>query len=993
LGAGVGAAAAVADDDGGTTSGDVAITAVADNVGNPDNGSVNLSAGGLTNDNTPTLTGRAPAGSVVTIRDGDAVLGTTTADANGAWSFTPAALAEGNHSFTATAAVAGSPVTSAAFAIVIDTVTPTIAVSVPKTSLATGEVVTVTFTLSEASTDFVLGDITAVGGTLSNLQGSGVSYTATFTPNAGSTSAMVFVDSGKFRDAAGNFNNDGAEGNNTVSFSVGTGTNKALAITSITDNLANTPEGAAINIAAGGLTNDNTPTVNGTAPAGSVVTIRDGSTVLGSATANAQGVWSFTPTALAEGAHSLSASTTVNGATTNAGPFAFTLDTSAPTIAMSVDKTSLANGETATLSFTLSEPSTDFQASDITSPSGAITNLQGVPGTGNASTGFTQYTATFTPHAGVTSAAIVVSSDRFSDAAGNLNKDGGDSNNAVSLAISPANSLISIDSASDNVGNPNNVVQPISNGGQTNDTTPTLTGKAPAGAVVTLREGSVVLGTTTANANGAWSFTPAALAEGAHSVVASFVANGVTNTSNAYSLTVDTAAPTVRVTADKAALLNAGETATVFFELSESSADLSNADIVLSGGTLSTLQGVPGTGNATSGFMRYAATFTKTATTGTAAASVSVASDKFSDASGNFNQDGADTDNTWTFNGTNTTTTTIGNVTDNVGNPNGAVQPIANGGQTNDTTPTFSGRGTPGEVVTIKDGNTVVGSTTVNPDGTWSFTAPGQGEGAHSYTASTPSGGTSAPFTLTVDTQVPVATVTLDPLTADNKIDAADASQTNLPVTGKVEGEFMAGDVVTVTVNGKPFTGTVQANGSFRVDVPQDDLIKDPDTKYEVSVALRDAAGNLGTATKSNDYSVEVVDTTPPTVDISSNQASLSTGQTATITFLLSEASSDFTWNNTTQEGDITVTGGTLGALTQDTTNPLKYTAVFTPAVNSTVNGVIEVEAGKFKDAANNVNTTCDSITLTVNTSTTPPPAPSLVVNNDAQSVAEAAWA
>ncbi len=209
---GAGAAAAAAGAAGaGTATGDVAITAISDSVGNPNNGTVNLNAGGLTNDNTPTLTGRAPAGAVVTIRDGQTVLGTTTADANGVWSFTPDALAEGNHNFTATAAVAGTPVTSDAFAIVVDTVTPTIAVSVPKNSLASGEAVTVTFTLSEASTDFVQADVSVVGGTLSNFQGSGTNYTATFTPNAGVTSAAVFVDSDKFQDAAGNLNKDGAD--------------------------------------------------------------------------------------------------------------------------------------------------------------------------------------------------------------------------------------------------------------------------------------------------------------------------------------------------------------------------------------------------------------------------------------------------------------------------------------------------------------------------------------------------------------------------------------------------------------------------------------------------------------------------------------------------------------------------------------------------------------------------------------------------------------
>ncbi|ALK89388.1 Ig-like domain-containing protein [Limnohabitans sp. 63ED37-2] len=858
LGAGA-AAAAVAGGAGGTTaSEDVTITAVADNVGNTDNASVNLSAGGLTNDNTPTLTGLAPAGSVVTIRDGEAVLGTTTADANGVWSFTPATLAEGNHSFTATAEVAGSPATSAAFAIVIDTVTPTVAVSVPKTSLATGESVTVTFTLSEASADFVLGDITAVGGTLSNLQGSGTSYTATFTPNAGITSAMVFVDSDKFRDAAGNLNKDGAEANNTVSFNVGTGsaTNNALAITSVTDNAANTPEGAAINIAAGGLTNDSTPTVNGTAPAGSVVTLRDGATVLGTTTANAQGVWSFTPSALPEGARSLSASTTVNGATTNAGPFAFTVDTNAPTIAVSVDKTILANGETATLSFTLSEPSADFQASDITSPSGAITNLQGVPGTGNASTGFTQYTATFTPNAGVTSAAIVVSSDRFSDAAGNLNKDGAEINNAVSLAINNANTLVSIDNATDNVGNPNNALQNLTNGASTNDTTPTLNGKAPPGTPVTIRDGNTVLGTATADANGNWSFTTPTLTQGSRSLVASFVANGVTNTSNPYTLVIDTTAPTIQVSADQTRLLNAGDTATVFFDLSEPSTDLTNADITLSGGTLSTLQGVPGTGNATTGFTRYTATFTKTTGSTT---SVAVASARFSDAAGNVNADGADANNTWTFSATPATATSIGSVTDNAGNSNNAVESLNNGGKTNDNTPTLNGRGTPGEQVTIRDGNTILGTTTVNPDGSWSFTpSPALSEGPHSFTATTPSGGTSAPFNVDIDTIAPTAPGIGD--LTDN-VGAATGSIANNTstddTTPTLSGTAEAGSTVRIfdTINGVTTqigTATADANGAWSF-TPVTALANGA---HSLTAKAVDAAGNEGPASPARNFTV-----------------------------------------------------------------------------------------------------------------------------------------
>ena len=50
---------------------------------------------------------------------------------------------------------------------------------------------------------------------------------------------------------------------------------------------------------------------------------------------------------------------------------------------------------------------------------------------------------------------------------------------------------------------------------------PTLSGNGNANAVVTLTEGTTVLGTTIANANGVWTFTPTGLAQGSHTIVAS----------------------------------------------------------------------------------------------------------------------------------------------------------------------------------------------------------------------------------------------------------------------------------------------------------------------------------------------------------------------------------------------------------------------------------------------------------------------------------------
>jgi P2-related tail formation protein len=101
-------------------------------------------------------------------------------------------------------------------------------------------------------------------------------------------------------------------------------------------------------------------------------------------------------------------------------------------------------------------------------------------------------------------------------------------------------------------------------------------------------------------------------------------------------------------------------------------------------------------------------------------------------------------------------------------------------------------------------------------------------------------------------------------------------------------------------------------------------------------------------------------DTTPPTISISSSDNSLSTGETATITFTLSEASANFT------ASDVSVSGGSLSTLTY--VNATTYTATFTPFANSTANGVISVATGAFSDAAGNTNTTGATLVLTVNT-------------------------
>lgn len=111
-------------------------------------------------------------------------------------------------------------------------------------------------------------------------------------------------------------------------------------------------------------------------------------------------------------------------------------------------------------------------------------------------------------------------------------------------------------------------------------------------------------------------------------------------------------------------------------------------------------------------------------------------------------------------------------------------------------------------------------------------------------------------------------------------------------------------------------------------------------------------------------------DSGSPTISISnstvrgSKSSVLSAGRTATVTFDLSEASSNFT------QEDVQVLGGTLSNWQQ--VSGTRYIATFTPAANSSANGEISVASGAFSDDAGNVNAdgsdTDNQTTILVNT-------------------------
>ncbi|EMB0058698.1 Ig-like domain-containing protein [Escherichia coli] len=157
-------------------------------------------------------------------------------------------------------------------------------------------------------------------------------------------------------------------------------------------------------------------------------------------------------------------------------------------------------------------------------------------------------------------------------------------------------------------------------------------------------------------------------------------------------------------------------------------------------------------------------------------------------------------------------------------------------------------------------------TTTVQADGSWSLTVPAAAmgnlpDGAVAITASVTdlSGNTgNTSRTITVDSQAPA--LSIDPLTADNIINAAESGQA-LPITGTTDAQ--PGQTVTVTLNGQTYQGIVQSDGTWSVTVPAANVGALADGNATVTASVNDVAGNPSSVSR-----VALVDATPPVVTI-----------------------------------------------------------------------------------------------------------------------------
>lgn len=475
----------------------------------------------ITSDTTLTLSGTAEAGSTVEIFDGATSLGTAVADVNGAWTLVTAALAEGAHALTARATDrAGNVGTfSAATTVTIDT-TPPAAPAISGVSDDTGssgsdrvtqdDTLTLTGSATPGATVAVYDGETLLGTAVADGTGAW-----TFTTAALADGVHVFA--ARERDAAGNL----SDASTTLAVTIDKTAPVAPSITSMSDDT-----GAS---AVDHITKDTVLQLGGSAEANATVAIYDGVTLLGTATANGSGAWTFLTGTLTEGAHSFTArATDAAGNTGNASTaFAVTVDTTAPAapVIASFSEDSGVENDFITKDTTITLNGTSAAGASIEVFDGA-TSLGTATADGSGNWSFTTAALAEGGHS-LTAKAT--------DAAGNTSV----ASTTLSLTIDttpPAAPVIT--TFGDNSGNPGDNI--------TDDNTITLYGTSAAGATIVVFDGATNLGTATADGNGDWSFTtPSALADGVHSFTAraTDAAGNESSASTAFPVIIETAAP------------------------------------------------------------------------------------------------------------------------------------------------------------------------------------------------------------------------------------------------------------------------------------------------------------------------------------------------------------------------------------------------------------------------------------------------------------------
>lgn len=446
----------------------------------PDTG---VSGDGITDANKITLHGTAAAGSTVKVYDGSTQLGTATATSSGSWDYITSILTDAKHTLTATATNPSgqTSVASSGVAVTVDTKAPA-APTIVSDSVNSANQVVASGTAEASSTIKVYDGTTQVGTATTNASGAWTVTTAALAAGAHALTAKV-------TDLAGNVSAASAAFDPVI----GSGSSTPTPTPTPTPPAPTPPSAPKIaafstdtGLAGDHVTSDKTLTLTGSAAASSTVKVYDGSTQLGTATADANGAWHYTTAALPDGTHSFNATDTVSGVTSaKSAALGVTVDTVAPGAPI-----------------LLSDPTTHNHAtvSGTAEAGSSIKLYEGTTELGTATTGTDGNWSVTTPNLKHGSHTFTATA---TDAAGNAS--------ALSQPIDPpigshsANGTSTVD---------------VTNVRQHWDHTATIKGIADPNSQIKLYDGTTSAGSVTAGDNGKWSFHTSDLSGKAHAFTA-----------------------------------------------------------------------------------------------------------------------------------------------------------------------------------------------------------------------------------------------------------------------------------------------------------------------------------------------------------------------------------------------------------------------------------------------------------------------------------------
>ncbi|EIM17077.1 Ig-like domain-containing protein [Pseudomonas chlororaphis] len=439
--------------------------------------------------------------------------------------------------------------------------------------------------------------------------------------------------------------------------------------------------------------------------------------------------------------------------------------------------------------------------------------------------------------------------------------EGGNESGGVEIIIdTQAPGQVSIDGVTDDFGPKTGAV---AHQGQTDDNTPTLNGRAEPGSLVSIYDRGQLLGTTQADANGQWVFTPAALADGEHhfTATATDAAGNIGLPSELYAVTIKTNGPLKpeigAITDNEGPIVgeldNPAVTTTAPRPLSGSGEPGDTVTIIDNGNVIGEVV-VGGNGSWE---------FTP--------APLEEGNHNFEVVVTDPNGNSSEPSDPWPV----VIDTTapekpglggdghgLGDILDDVGDIQGSITP---GGVTDDTKPTLVGTGEPGDTVTIIDNGNVIGSVVVGENGQWTFTpAEELAEGQHDFSVifTDPAGNSSEasdPWPVLIDTMAPekpqIGEVIDDIGSVTGPIGSGEVTDDNKPT---LSGSGEAGGTVTIIDNGQVIGETVVDENGQWTFTPEEAL-EDGEHKFEV--VITDPAGN---SSEPSDGHVVIIDTAAP---------------------------------------------------------------------------------------------------------------------------------